>query len=348
MLLLASALPTCPALLGQTARNSKSDAPGSSAERLVGQDAKEKAEDEALLNQMESAQQGETRVKNQFNTDKAPRGTAWAAPSVQPLRLKNVINRQSGGARSLVIRTTPPEPKDQAALEEDLGIMSHVFGKALEELPGQPGKANKFMGIDVFFTPGGSQLRSLYLENYGALFFLNVNFPLVAPPEKRTDDKPTNDSAWEEARQELYGQRAQDLGPGEQGEDFSEEKVQRLKDTLLESLKNAANIRGLKPNEFVTVWVSGSSTVGGSLRLVRTSAPGKDGGKPMTIEQLATPSKRTVLTIRVTKADIDALAQGKLTPEAFRKKAQVAAYTGDVGGLPTEGLVFDYNNRTKF
>jgi len=328
----------------------RSGAANATQDLQIGDDAKEKAEDAALLQQLESGSpraSTETKVKNQFNSDKAQRfGGGWVAgpgPTVAPLRLKN---RQVSGARTLLVRTTVPEPKDQAAMEEDLAIMSRVMAKAVEETPGRPGHPGKVMGIDVFFTPGGSQLRSLYVENYGALFFLNVNFPLVAPPEKRTEAKPAGDSPWEDARQELYGQRSQENG-GEPAEDYSEEKVDRLKETLLEALKNGTNMRGLRPNDFVTLWISGASAVSGSFRVVRTGTSANPAGKELNLEQLASSSKRTVLTIRVTKAEIDKFAQGKLTAEDFRKQAQMTAYTSDAAGSAGDSLILDYG-RAKF
>src|SRR5439155_25390899 len=63
------------------------------------------------------------------------------------------------------------------------------------------------MGIDVFFAPGSSPIRSIYLEGYGALFLVSVNFPLLPPPDKpeSTKEKSDTDSTWEEAKRELYG-----------------------------------------------------------------------------------------------------------------------------------------------
>jgi hypothetical protein len=332
-------------VLGQTSIGRAANAsPGSQ----VADDAKEKAEDAALLQQLETGSQKattETRVRNQFNPDKGPR--AGGGVGMSPMRLKNVINRQPGGVRNLVVLTTAQDPKDQAALEEDLAIMSRVLAKAAEDAPGRPGNPGRFMGIDVFFTPGGSQMRSLYIENYGALFFLNVNFPLIASPEKRTEGKPTADSAWEDARQELYGQHSQEP-VGEPAEEYSEEKVDKLKETLLEALKNASNIRGLKPSDFVTLWISGAGATSGNFRVIRAGGAGNKDGAPMTIDQFGVPSKKTVLTIRVTKEQIDAFAHGKLNVEAFQKKAQMTVYMGDAGSPGGDNFIFDGGGRAKF
>src|SRR6516162_5173523 len=118
------------------------------------------------------------------------------------------------------------------------------------------------MGIDVFAFNGSGPMRNLYLDGYGALFMVNVGFPLVPPAAKTSEEKPSGDSAWEEAKQELYGP-----GPGMRpglppGEEFSAEKVGKLKASLLEALKNASNIRGIRPDESVTVCVLGGGNAG--------------------------------------------------------------------------------------
>jgi hypothetical protein len=51
------------------------------------------------------------------------------------------------------------------------------------------------------------------------------------------------------------------------------------------------------------------------------------------IDSTSDAAPGTVLTIRATKADVDAFAKGKLDFEAFRKKAEVHAYPGAGYGL---------------
>src|SRR5438477_7624801 len=100
------------------------------------------------------------------------------------------------GNRPLVVRFSNMDAKTQAGLEEDLAVMAHIFNKAMDDLPDGPPRPVTAMGIDVFFAPGSSPIRSLYLEGYGALFLLNVNFPLVAPVSKSEEEKLPADSTW--------------------------------------------------------------------------------------------------------------------------------------------------------
>ena len=264
-----------------------------------------------------------------------------AAPTAVPFHTQNLITRSGGASKPVIVRSSESDPKTQAALEEDLAVMSHLLNKSLEDLPGGPPHGNKVMGIDVFFT-GSAPLHTLYLDNYGALFFLNVNFPLLAPAEKHAEEKPTGDTAWEEARQELYGQR----GPGEGTweEEYSQEKVDRLKETLFDSLKNATTIRGLKSDDFVTICVSGgTSAKTARFRVAKNNPPGTLGGNIIAADQAPRSPRRTVMTIRARKSEIDDYAKGKLSPEEFQKHALLTAYTADPAASASEPIVMSYS-----
>ena len=226
--------------------------------------------------------------------------------------------------------------------------MSRVFDKTLEQKLSDD-RRPKAMGIEVFFAPGSSPIRSLYLEGYGALFLTGVNFPLLPPPDKpeAAKEKTDTDSTWEEAKREIYG-RADAWGQfgktfkftasSGQEQEYDEKKVEEMKDGMLEALKNAINIRNLKSDETITVCVFGGANQGPrKVRAVARRAPdaadddadttvvwdGRDGG---------VPARGTILTIRVKKSDADAFAKGKLNLENFRQKASITAYAGDSGG----------------
>jgi hypothetical protein len=246
---------------------------------------------------------------------------------------KSILTRPSAGPRALVIRTGDADTKGQSTLEEDLAVMSHLLDKALEDVPGAQGNGNRVMGIDVFFSPGSSPVRSLYLDNYGAVFFVKVHFPLLLPGEKHSEEKINPDSAWEEARQELYGQR-QGNGPGEPPEEFSQEKVDKLKETLIETLKNGSNIRGLKPDDWVTICVSGGSSSGGRRR-VKTSPTGAVGGNITVMTASEGAGSRSFLTLRARKSDIDRFSKGQLNPADFQKQCKLTAYGAD---SPSSGI----------
>lgn len=243
-------------------------------------------------------------------------------------RLQSLIQRAPGNSgRTLVIRSSNVDPKEQANLEEDLAVMSHIFDKAIAGKPGDDPRRRTAMGIDVFFTASPSPLRRLYLDGYGALFMLNVDFPLLAPAAKpdAPKEKPQTDSTWQEAQRELYGQPAGADPSRSIVEQYSEDKVNDLKNALLEAFKDATNMRNLKSDDAITVCVFGG--VNGVPAGLKVQGPfggysNSAGGSPL---------RRTIMTIRAKKSDVDAFAKGKLNLDEFRKKAGIATYAGDAG-----------------
>ena len=186
------------------------------------------------------------------------------------------------------------------------------------------------MGINVLLGQGSGPACNLYLDGYGALFFVGVNFPLVAPAAKSDDEKPAGDSTWEEAKQELYGGGPGARAPFPPAEEFSQDKVNKLKTTLLDALKNASNIRGLRPEEFVTICVLGGAGPAGPRpkHVARAGAGGGGGGfgNGFGFAYSGTPSRGTIMTIRVKKSDVDSFAKGKVSPEEFQKRARITTY----------------------
>ncbi len=141
----------------------------------------------------------------------AQAGADTADPFDYSLELSDALGTTAGEAtRALIIPKEAAEPKDLANIEEDLRIMAHILQKAAG---GGVGKSHNAMGISIHRQILGraSLPQNLYLEGYGALFFLSVNYPLVEPAVKKTESeaKDQTSSEWEEARREL----AQPSGP---------------------------------------------------------------------------------------------------------------------------------------
>ena len=263
-------------------------------------------------------------------------------------RLQNILvgSPEHQAGKALVIRSSESDLKEQTQMEEDLAVMSRVLDKAASERAG--GHAGgpyggTAMGIDVFYTPAASPLRSLYLDGYGALFMLNVGFPLLPPPHAEgQQEKPETNSDWEDAKQELYGQPGGGHARVASGEPYDEERVNRCRDGLLESLKNATNIRGLKPDDSITVCVFGGPGSGQptARRYYKRSTGSGEVRSAVAVSGWAgSPMRQSVMTIRVKKSDADELAKGALTLEAFRKKARVVSYAGSQEpGMPVGGM----------
>jgi len=275
-------------------------------------------------------------------------------------RLAGVVHRRPPGTGTLVILNSDADPKEQANLEEDLAVMSHILNKTFEEKVGADQARGTAMGIAVALGSGSISFRSLYLEGYGAVFFINAGFPLLPPPAKpeAQHEKPAADSAWDQARQELYGHRTGEL-TGEwdawdqpvsaPAPEYSQTKVDNLKEAILGALRESANIRGLKSEDSVTVCVIGGAKdgvalfkrspdfapFGGSLYGAGSSSGTGMGTFSSSAGGGASPG--TIMTIRVKKSDAEAFAKGKITLDEFRKRARLATYVAGPGS-PADGL----------
>jgi hypothetical protein len=248
----------------------------------------------------------------------------WAAPALR-------------GANVLVVKSTGTNAEDY--LEEDLRVMAHVLDNTVAGQSGSSGGSGNAMGISVFFPTDGTSATAVYLEGYGALFTLRVNFPLmtVKKGSEEGKQKETGDSAWEEARRQLYGQPESELNAGENhGETYSQEKVDRLKKKLIEALRNARNIRGLKPEDYVTVCVLGSANpaVIGTRRVVmgqRGGAATYTVADPFYYNALMGGEGwqvGSVMTMRAKKADVDALAARSIGEGDFEGRVLISIYAG--------------------
>lgn len=228
--------------------------------------------------------------------------------------------------------------KAMPTMEEDLNVMMRILEKAAG---GRDEEKPRAMGIDVFaFGRGGASTpRVFYIDDYGAMFVLNVKYPLLAPPkrdERSRTNEPTS-SEWDKAREEVYGRRNAfeelrlNAAPVEE---FDDQRVENLKQQIIDDLANATHMKSLKSDDYVTVVVVGGGSRGNGIRREGRGAPrgGRAGGaggrggeefhgavevNPESGEAL--PAQST-MTIRAKKSDIDAFAKGKLKPEEFRKK----------------------------
>jgi hypothetical protein len=243
--------------------------------------------------------------------------------------------------RTLVLPSGAADARENMGnAEEDLNVMARILEKALAA--GAETDDRRAMGIAISSLGSPpSAPRNLYLEGYGAVFFLDVSFPLLPPPKKSEEAraKAPVSSEWEEARRELDAARSPEprvtgvfRNSLRGGAEYDSDKVDRLKDDLLESLRNASHIRDLKPEESVTVVVTGTSGIRAQ-RFVARKGGGegrnaRNGVEEYHHEAARAPGARgeTTMTVRVKKSDAEAFAAGKLNLEEFRKRATVRTY----------------------
>jgi hypothetical protein len=224
-------------------------------------------------------------------------------------------------ATVVVIPTAESVEQDPNLIEttsRDLNIMCRIFDKELglssraeaigtafifsaDEMNLWP--AQQLGQVPTFFGEKARETRSMYLEGYGAIFFVKVGFQLTAPPQAGEEDKETEtdvDPVWRLTEQEIYEpEKLKKRRAVSAAGEYNEGKVEDLKRRLIRVLKHSANIRSLKPDEQLIVTARGPKLAMG-------------------------PAK--VLSIRAKKSDIDAFAKGEADFDEFRKKVQILVY----------------------
>ena len=251
---------------------------------------------------------------------------------------------QRGPSAVFVVPAADASLTDLLTVNEDLTVMARILNRALQQanLGGQDGNPFSYSFAMSFPGAGTQMAPNLYLEGYGALFTLSVDFPLspvatndeTAPAEQTTDTDPV----WQEMRQDLFEpqQPGRQVDPMDsQMQQYSPQKVETLKAALIGALKHAANIRALKPDEAMVVTVMGP-TVPGQLHSIK-SIPGTDefeivddrGPRRISKDRLAELPQLTaptILMVRAKAADIGAFAQGQLNLDQFRQRVNVVTY----------------------
>jgi hypothetical protein len=263
----------------------------------------------------------------------------------------------------LVIPSAEITTEEIATITEDMNIMSRIFEKNLQQ---DHININSmfFSSSDPFhiaFSRGRPSTQGMYLQGYGVLFLMKVDFPLSPGPqieeEQETPQKNEGDvdPVWTEIKQEMFEPEKSKEKTDRPKKEYDAEKVEHLKTTLTKALKHAANIRILKPDESVILAITGNPVSSG-YKSVRT-VPGRN--EVIVIDQnnrsqiigtdqvddlgLTLP---TVLIIRAKKADIDRFAKGDLDFDQFRQNTQIftSAYLANQAGLgnPLTGYYHDY------
>lgn len=231
--------------------------------------------------------------------------------------------------RQLILPADDAPAESISGLREELAIMARLFAKAADP---ETGKRNAFR-VDLwqFGLGKGRDLDALYLDGYGAVFLLAVDFPLVDAPkaaEKKDAAKADKDAAWEQARRELTG-KGGDLSDDLERDDdpepakFDADKVAGLRKRLAETFRHATNLKSVKAGEQIVVQVVGKASRHTSGNLPPRMDPllarryGLDPNAPTSPSDGPTTA---TLTLRAKKSDVDAFAAGRLSAEEFGKK----------------------------
>ena len=212
--------------------------------------------------------------------------------------------QSSGTASVLVIPSAEIETRDLLTINEDMNVMARIFATNLQRARISPSGGSLFIGdytrrFDIFSSRSGNSIQSLYLQGYGVLFLMKVDFPLSpskpAQEPDETEKEQDGDEVWRNMRLRLYEPEKLSKRKDDSAAKYDAEKVENLKTTVINALKHASNIRSLKPDESVILTITGSGT-------------------------------SAVLTIRVKKSDTDSFSKGDLDLEQFRQRVQILSY----------------------
>jgi hypothetical protein len=267
------------------------------------------------------------------------------------------------GADVLVIPTMEVDARKLAETSEDMRVMLQILREKLSEPRLIRGE---LIDYGDFFGDAGRAGEVFYLQGHAVMFVLRVDFPLApsAPPQASEGEasKEGADPVWQRARQKLQNPALRGGPTGQTpGTTF-----ERIKETLLQSLKHAANIRNVGSDEWVILtvvsqnepsgapapasaggsysnrggmWFEGGSystssasfgpSGGGTHADSKTYSRGAN-GSPGRVNRVpsgaASATPMTVLTIQAKKGDIDVFAKGDLNLEQFQQRVKTFTY----------------------
>jgi hypothetical protein len=229
----------------------------------------------------------------------------------------------------LVIPTADAAPERIAETTEDLRVMLQILREKLSEprmIRGVLRDYGSLLGED-------RRAEAIYLEGSAALFVIGADFPASSPSQQPGEgelrSRPQGEAAdpvWQRARQKLHSPGARTPSPSGQTQTMTFEQFQ---EELLRSLKHAANIRHIDPNELIVLTLIAqnedtSRTADADLMRQYENIYGSDYKAMMGLGHPAPAT--TVLTMQAKKADIDAFAQGALDFDKFRQKVRSFTY----------------------
>lgn len=257
-----------------------------------------------------------------------------SAPSTAPLsgysRAELVMPDQPGGGTrwtsvarragqvgtGSIILTSPHPAKDIDELSEDLTVLNYIFGQNLERTFGD--RATEYrLGVPITMRDN-RLVETMYLQDFGVLVKIHVPFPVQSSSEhdKKPENTTTPNNEWEKAKRALYGGGEVDpTATAAPQSAYDERIVAELKRQVFDALKNAANIRHMDANEWVTVAVLGAATT-----TVATIDPLT--GLPTNVDS----TRPTVMTIRLRKSEIDAAGKASNGSEDLAKTAVITTY----------------------
>lgn len=238
-------------------------------------------------------------------------------------------------ARRLAV--IPADAASDEALAEsrdDLAVMSTLLSRAAQ--PDRGRRGDLLLELKDWKVGGGRDLEALQIDGYGAVFFVGVDYPLVAPAPVEppaNEPKTVQDNTWEKTRRELLGGSAShpdesdsdqptDEGPPETP--FDPDRVRQLEQRLKEALRHASNLRHLGSEDWIIVQVTGRSATPRPGAGAGFAFFGGGAGGPAMISGKPPREGTSQMILRVRKSAAENLAAGRSKLEDFVREVKVS------------------------
>jgi hypothetical protein len=309
------------------------------AARVEAEAREAKAQVEAERAQIEELKE---RIKELQEQTHNPEPVLPIPTPMPEIRIPSFVNGMfsSGGSGSsiLIIPSEQTSTEDIITMNEDMTVMSRILRQQLDQETkvgfGYGSRGGMYFNFDPFTSRRGGMAEAMYLDGYGALFLIKVDFPL-SPPEQEAEEeeetvKEDVDPVWEQTRRDIYEPpevRERRRKAQESEQKYDAEKVENLKASLIKALKHATNIQGLQQDESMIITIIGndepshSHTVIVSQKVTVNGEKSRVIGTPTSVDTGIPAS--TMLVIRTKKSDIDSFANNDIDLEQFRERVQV-------------------------
>jgi len=230
-------------------------------------------------------------------------------------------------------------------MRQDLAVLSGVLATALRRHAGEAPSGASYSDDYAFHTyrSTNSARGARYIDGYGVIARAATGVALVAPAEDESDAPPSDGSLWESTQREMRADgratpRWRPTGRGGSAT-YDEGKVRDVRAALVDTLREASNVRGLSPTESVVIVIRGDGPPG------TTSVAGYGIAAEPAYAILAGTSAGggATMTAHATKRDIDEFAEAAITRDEFVQRVTfhtaVARRAGRVVRMGQRALV---------
>jgi hypothetical protein len=164
---------------------------------------------------------------------------------------------RTGSRRILVIPAEDIKQEELAGMVEDLYVFSYILDDRFKEPRMIQGV---FRDFGDFFGRDNRETEAIYMQDYGAVFMMEVDYTFTpaAQTQEQADDETAEDidPTWQQTRERIFSPGAGRINRTQAGPNEGQ-MVEELKAELIRTLKHAANIRNLMPDEWVILSVTG-------------------------------------------------------------------------------------------